>query len=48
LTIENVADITAWLPTIEPRVAITNTGQKTGSAQARKCAKENELEMFRV
>lgn len=29
-TIENVAVMTAWLPTTEARVAITSTGQNTG------------------
>jgi len=29
---EKVADMTAWLPTIEANVATTNTGQKTGPA----------------
>ena len=33
LTIENVAVITAWLPTIAARVAIIKTGQNTGSAR---------------
>ena len=36
LMIENVADITAWLPTIDASVAMTSTGQNTGSAQFHK------------
>jgi len=30
--IENVADMTAWLPTTAANVATMNTGQNTGSA----------------
>jgi hypothetical protein len=30
---ENVAEITAWLPTTAASVATTNTGQNTGSAR---------------
>ena len=33
LTIEKVAVMTAWLPTIAARVAITKIGQNTGSAR---------------
>lgn len=33
LMMENVAEMTAWLPTIDAKVATTNTGQNTGSVQ---------------
>lgn len=36
MTTENVADMTAWLPTIAARVATQKTGQKTGSALHKK------------
>ena len=33
LIMEKVADMIAWLPTIDASVAMTNTGQNTGSTQ---------------
>jgi hypothetical protein len=44
LTLENVAEMTAWLPTIDANVATTSTGQNTGSARLKKISTANQYQ----